>query len=560
MQSIHARFLSSLDERSNGQASALMAAAVSPGLTDAATAGLDADAISASVAESLGLEYHSVLDEQQAHADFVARVPISFARQHAVMALRGADAKVFLAMSDLRDWPLLRTLRKVLGVHLSPLLARRDEILRVVNTAYENQTGQAQQAIEQVNGQDLMQELQHVANEDLLDVDSRAPVIKLVNLMLFEAVKRRASDVHIQPYEDRLVVRLRIDGVLYDVFSPPKALQEEILSRVKIMGQMNIAERRLPQDGRATVEVGQRVIDLRIATLPTTFGERAVIRLLDKSNRLYRLDDLGMPEPVRDGYKKLINQDHGIVLVSGPTGSGKSTTLYAALQEINSQEMNILTLEDPIEYRLEGISQTQISEKKGMTFATGLRNVLRQDPDVIMVGEIRDGETAHMAIQSALTGHLVFSTLHTNDAAGAVARMLDLGVEPYLLASSLLGVLAQRLVRRVCPLCRRPYEPSQAELEHWGLAKERRAMSFFRGAGCDECMNTGFRGRLGIFELLTIDENIRELILQRAKASSIASVGLESGMITLREDGVRKTCSGETTMDEILRVAGLHEF
>jgi len=324
---------------------------------------------------------------------------------------------------------------------------------------------------------------------------------------------------------------------------------------------MNIAERRLAQDGRATVEVGDRIVDLRIATLPTSFGERAVIRLLDKSIRLYGLAELGMPAGILDTFGRLIRMDHGIVLVTGPTGSGKSTTLYAALQEINSTAMNILTLEDPIEYRLEGISQTQVSDRKGMTFASGLRHVLRQDPDIIMVGEIRDRDTAQMAIQSALTGHLVFSTLHTNDAAGAVARMLDLGVEPYLLASSLLGVLAQRLVRQICPSCKRPYTPTDKDWRLWGARADTVAsQSLYRGDGCAECLDTGYHERIGVFELLEINDLVRELIIQCGTAASIKSVAVTAGMTTLRTDGIAKAVAGTTTMDEVARVTGRDEI
>ncbi|MHC4717339.1 MAG: GspE/PulE family protein, partial [Planctomycetota bacterium] len=408
--------------------------------------------VAQAAAECLGLDYSESLSDVPVSGEFISTVPISFARRHGLVGLAGGNGEMSLAMCDLAQWPQLQALAKIMGKRIRPVFAPRTEILRTINAAYQQQSGAAERVIEQLDGQEVMAELRQVSGrEDLLDVASRAPVIKLVNLMLFEAVKRRASDVHVQPHEDTLVVRLRVDGVLFDVYRPPKSLQQEIISRIKVMGGMNIAERRLAQDGRATVEVGDRVVDLRIATLPTSFGERAVIRLLDKSARLYQLDQLGMPAEVLTPFGGLVRRDHGIILVTGPTGSGKSTTLYAALQEIDSAQMNVLTVEDPIEYQLEGISQTQVNERKGMTFAGALRHVLRQDPDIIMLGEIRDRETARMAIQSALTGHLVFSTLHTNDAPGAVARLLDLDLEPYLVASSLLAVLAQRLVRRICP-------------------------------------------------------------------------------------------------------------
>jgi general secretion pathway protein E len=392
--------------------------------------------------------------------------------------------------------------------------------------------------------------------EDLLNVSDRAPVIKLVNLILFEAVQQEASDIHVQPYEDRLIVRLRIDGVLFDAFTLPMGVQDEVVSRIKVMARMNIAEKRLPQDGRATVQVGDRVIDLRVSSVPASHGERVVIRLLDKSARLYSLSELGMNEATCRRFVQLIGIEHGLILVTGPTGSGKTTTLYAALGQINSTQHNIITLEDPIEYQLDGISQIQISEKKGMTFAGGLRSVLRQDPDVIMVGEIRDHETAVMAIQAALTGHLVFSTLHTNDAASAVTRLLDLGIEPYLVGSSLAGVLAQRLVRRVCQQCAEPYLPLGIELATLRSAPTAEEKSRFRkSAGCPACRGTGYHGRVGCFELLSVDENVRRLVQAHALASEINDAARCAGMHSLRDDGLVKVAAGQTTLEEVIRVS-----
>ena len=558
----HDRFAAAIESRLNGQLETVAGKAEllrSP--AGARQAKVEQRDIAAATAEALDRPFAEDLTERPVSHEFLTAVPIAFARRHAVIGLAAENGCMPVAVSDLGQWGQLQTLGKLLGKRIEPLFAPREEILRTINAAYQQQAGQAQRVIEQLDTGDLMDELRAAAqNEDLLDVASRAPVIKLVNLTLLEAVKRRASDVHVQPYEDRLVVRFRVDGVLYDAFAPPVSLQSEVISRIKVMGGMNIAERRLAQDGRATVEVGDRIVDLRISTLPTSFGERAVIRLLDKSIRLYELPELGMPPGVLTGFRRLIGHDHGIVLVTGPTGSGKSTTLYAALQELNSKELNILTLEDPIEYRLDGISQTQVSDRKGMTFASGLRYVLRQDPDIIMVGEIRDTETARMAIQSALTGHLVFSTLHTNDAAGAVARMLDLGAEPYLVASSLLGVLAQRLVRRVCPACRRPFTPTADELRRWDAGEAVAGKQLSRGEGCGACLDSGYRERLGIFELLTISEPIREMILHRQKASTIKARAVEEGMTTLRGAGIAKAIEGHTTMDEVARVTGRDEF
>jgi general secretion pathway protein E len=506
-------------------------------------------------AVELGIDQLTDLSQHAASALFMEKVPIGFARRHCVFGLAAEGSHVPVAMAHIANLELLQVLSRYLGKPVRPVLASGEQILGAINAAYQQRTGQAQSFIEHLDRQDVLAELEQLGQrEDLLDVSSRAPVIKLVNLMLFEAVQSRASDVHVQPYEERLIVRLRIDGVLYDAFELPKHLQEEVISRVKIMGRMNIAEKRLAQDGRATVQVGDRVIDLRIASLPTSFGERVVIRLLDKSVRLYSLEEVGMDTLTMQAFRQLIFIEHGILLVTGPTGSGKTTTLYAALQEINSTERNILTLEDPIEYQLEGISQTQVSDRKGMTFASGLRNVLRQDPDIIMVGEIRDHETAVMAIQSALTGHLVFSTLHTNDAASAITRLLDLGIEPYLIASSVVGVLAQRLVRRICPQCSRPASPDMAELRRLGLDGQRDIGRIRSGDGCNGCRRTGYSGRVGIFELLVVDEAVRRQIAACATASQIKAAALEGGMKTLKDDGVTKVLGGITTIEEVLRV------
>jgi general secretion pathway protein E len=378
-------------------------------------------------------------------------------------------------------------------------------------------------------------------------------VIKLVNLMLFDAAKRRASDVHVQPLEEGLVVRLRIDGVLFDHLHPGKHLHDEIVSRIKVMGGMDIAEKRLPQDGRTTVRVGQRLIDVRISTIPTAHGERVVLRLLDKGARLYDLTELGMADDVLQRFEELVGRSHGMILMTGPTGSGKSTTLYAALQRIDYKQLNVVTLEDPIEYHLAGISQTQVSERKGMTFATGLRNVLRQDPDVIMVGEIRDQETARLAVQSALTGHLVLSTLHTNDAVGAIARLLDLGIEPYLVADALLGVGAQRLVRLICLKCKQSVQVDPREADALGLNGEDRT-GIHQGIGCEACGGTGYHDREALVELLTVDERVRALIHERAPAGEIRTATIRAGMRSLRREGIRKILAGRTTPAEVLRV------
>jgi general secretion pathway protein E len=398
-------------------------------------------------------------------------------------------------------------------------------------------------------------------SEDVLDIAYKAPIIKLVNMLFFEALRMRASDIHLQPYEDKLQVRYRIDGILHDTQIVPKKVQEAVISRIKVMGRMDIAERRLPQDGRTTIRVSDAEVDVRISSVPTSHGERIVMRLLDKSARLYELTELGLGKRNQDLVDSLIHYSHGIIFVTGPTGSGKTTTLYAALQRINSLEKNILTIEDPIEYNLQDVSQIQVATKKGLTFASGLRSLLRQDPDIMMVGEVRDVETARIAIQSALTGHLVFSTLHTNDAPGAITRMLDIGVEPYLVSSSLIGVIAQRLVRLICERCKEPYKPTEAELQEIGLSlSDIRDGYTYIGKGCHHCMGTGYWNRTGIYEVLPISSNTRELIINRVGANTIKQEAVKEGMATLRMDGARKVIQGITTIGEVLRVTQLDMF
>ncbi len=490
-------------------------------------------------------------------AEFIKRVPIGFARSKQVLGLATDDGPMRIAMAHPSDHQTRDILRRWLGgaIRVSPV--RPEQIGPAINHAYGQQTGTAQAFVEQIDRDRVIEEVKDLdSREDLLNVSDRAPVIKLVNLLLFEAVQQQASDIHIQPYEDRLVVRMRIDGVLFDTFDLPAGVRSEVVSRVKVMGRMNIAEKRLPQDGRATVQIGDRVIDLRVSTVPASHGERVVIRLLDKSARLYTLGELGMDRDTLKRFTRLIGVEHGLVLVTGPTGSGKSTTLYASLGQINAKSRNVITLEDPIEYQLDGISQIQISDKKGMTFASGLRSVLRQDPDIVMIGEIRDQETAVMAIQAALTGHMVFSTLHTNDAASAVTRLLDLGIEPYLVSSSLVGVLAQRLVRRVCSDCAAPYTPRHEELDALRIQPTVEETAGYRkGAGCDACRGTGYHGRVGIFELLAVDDELRSLVHDRATATSINASAKRAGMHALVDDGLDKVGRGLTTLEEVMRVS-----
>lgn len=391
--------------------------------------------------------------------------------------------------------------------------------------------------------------------EDLLDVSDEAPVIKLVNLILFQAVKERASDIHIEPFQKELIVRYRIDGILYQRLSPPKRYQSAIVSRLKVMAKLDIAEKRLPQDGRIPIKIADKDIDIRVSIIPTTFGERVVLRLLDKSSILLGLEEIGLSPAQLHTVDDLIHRSNGILFVTGPTGSGKTTTLYAALSRINSPDKNIITIEDPVEYQLWGIGQIQVNPKIGLTFAQGLRSVLRHDPDVILVGEVRDTETAEIAIQAALTGHLVFSTLHTNDAASAATRLLDMGVEPFLVASVVRAIVAQRLVRVICPECKEGYPPNGEALREIGISSfQLEGGVVYRGRGCPACSETGYRGRSGIYEMLIVSDAIRHLIMEKADSTSICRQAVEEGMKTLREDGAQKVIAGLTTLEEVVRV------
>jgi general secretion pathway protein E len=457
--------------------------------------------------------------------------------------------RLLVALSDPTDFSRLHALEVVVGREVQPFLAKEKEITGRIEALFGNgqgiDSGSAATAVREIEGGEE-DEVEH-----LRDMASETPVIRLVNQILGRALERRASDVHIEPFENQLKVRYRIDGILYEVDPPPRPLRAAIISRLKILAQLNIAERRLPQDGRIKLKIGGKDVDLRVATIPTLYGESVVIRLLERAQIFTDLESLGFPPVMLQAFAGMISKPHGMLLVTGPTGSGKTTTLYAALQKINDPGKKIITIEDPVEYQLGGVNQIPVRPQIGLTFANGLRSIVRQDPDVIMVGEIRDFETAEIAVQAALTGHLVLSTLHTNDAAGAVSRLLEMGVQDYLLASSLLGVLAQRLVRRLCPDCRqeRPFEASQVE----GFNGERPS-KLWEAAGCESCSATGYMGRIGIFELLPATPEICRLILQRADAASIRNLAMKQGMRLLREDGWQKIKTGVTTLAEVLRV------
>jgi len=504
-----------------------------------------------------GLKFSSTLPTGELQTEFTEHVPIQFLKKYSMVPVIIGD-DTMIAINDPLLFQPIDDLRLLLGLNgTEVVLASNANILSAINLAYDMSQRSAEQVIEGMHEEDTDSIISEIVETgDLLDDTSDAPIIKLVNLMLSQAVKGRASDIHIEPSQTKLKIRYRVDGILYDMLSPPKHIQSTLISRIKIMASMNIAEKRLPQDGRIEIRIGDKNIDIRVSTIPIAFGERVVLRLLDKTTILLRVADLGMPEENLKIFDELIRSAHGIMLVTGPTGSGKTTTLYAALTSINTTDVNIITIEDPVEYQIEGIGQIQVNPKIDLTFANGLRSIVRQDPDVILVGEIRDLETAEIGIQSALTGHLVFSTLHTNDSASAVTRLIDMGLEPFLITSSVLAIFAQRLVRQICPDCKEAYTPDEESLQGIGITPEMAAgRQVYRGNGCATCLQTGYKGRTGIFELMLMDDKIKNLILKTSDSNAIKRMAVEEGgMITLRQDGAKRVLDGTTTIEEVFRV------
>ncbi|MCD6265612.1 MAG: type II secretion system ATPase GspE [Deltaproteobacteria bacterium] len=503
-----------------------------------------------------GLPLWPAISTEDMDTSFTERIPIQFLKKYKMVPVVKSDG-VYIAVNDPTLFQPLDDLHMILGWDgVETVLAPYSAILSAINFAYDMSSDSAEQVIQDMHEEDRDMIISAVEETgDLLDDTSDAPIIKLVNLMLSQAVKARASDIHIEPYQNRIKVRYRVDGILYDMLSPPKHVQSTLISRIKIMARLNIAEKRLPQDGRIEIKIGDKNVDIRVSTIPTAFGERIVLRLLDKTNVLLKVSDLGMSDQGLKVFNGLIKSAHGIILVTGPTGSGKTTTLYAALSSINNPDINIITIEDPIEYQIEGIGQIQVNPKIDITFANGLRSIVRQDPDVILVGEIRDLETAEIAIQAALTGHLVFSTLHTNDSASAVTRLIDMGIEPFLVTSSVIAILAQRLVRNVCNECKEEYVPDQESLENIGITPEMSSgKKIYRAKGCQSCLNTGYKGRTGIFELMILDDAIKSLILKTSDSNAIKKKAVNQGMKTLRQDGAMKVLNGITTVEEILRI------
>ncbi len=516
--------------------------------------GLSASALIRALAKQFDLTYLTSIPTGTGTSELLGRLPLEYVREQCIFPLHLSDTSLQLVMTDPTNSTPINDLAALTGCRIEICLATEEEILRAINHAYAEQAGDSASFAPDLddNDNDLAATL---GPTDLLDSSDEAPIIRFVNGLIARASRERASDIHLEPFETEMIIRYRIDGVLYEILRPPQKARAAIISRIKILSGLNIAEKRLPQDGRFRVRIAGRDVDIRVSSLPTAFGERLVLRLLEKSSNVIDLAQIGLDEQLQQQVDQLIRQPHGIFLVTGPTGSGKTTTLYAALSRLNDRSKNIITIEDPIEYQLSGVGQIQVNSKIDLTFAAGLRSILRQDPDIIMVGEIRDSETAEIAVQSALTGHMVFSTLHTNDSAGALTRLLDMKIEPFLVSSAVTGILAQRLVRKLCPDCRSSYTPSEEMIRHFaGFVPDQTDLKFFRSSGCDACQQIGYRGRTGIYELLHLTDEIRELLMAGADASSIRHSAQKAGMLSLRQDGLKKARAGETSLEEVLRV------
>lgn len=491
--------------------------------------------------------------------EVISLIPEKVASQFKLIPISKSDDELIIAMANPLDVYAIDFVRGHTKIKkIKSLLAPEEDILNTINSYYE--LGEYEDIIEKLGTEVVFKEDEEEEDSNKLEAISKeAPIIQLVNILIVQGVKDRASDIHIEPNEKGLLIRFRIDGMLHDVRTLPNTIKSAIVSRIKILAKMDIAERRLPQDGRFQVKFGTREVDLRVSTIPTVFGEKVVLRLLDKSKGLIKLEQLGfIPEQLEE-FKSIISKSYGIILLTGPTGSGKTTTLYAALNQVNSKDKNIITVEDPVEYKLNRINQIQIMPKINLTFANTLRSILRQDPDIIMVGEIRDAETAQIAVQAALTGHLVLSTLHTNDAASAITRLIDMDVETFLISSSVIGVIAQRLVRVICEKCKEEYIPGKDVLSGLDIKANSNGddkIKFYRGTGCSLCKNTGYFGRTSIYELIVLDEEIKALIISKASSNIIKDAAIKKGMKTLKDNGLEKALQGITTIEEVLRVAG----
>lgn len=511
-------------------------------------------------AEQMNIAFIDRITEQMADLALLGKVPLKFLRQHIVIPVV-IDSKKTIITANPRDLQPLDDLALLMAGDIEYAVALDSVISEAINKYYPLET--SKEMVDELRGKEeegIELESMSFDDKDILEMANDAPIVKLVNHVIFQAVKEDASDIHIEPFEKELRIRYRIDGRMYQRVVPPKRYQGAIVSRIKIMSHMNIAEKRIPQDGRIQIRVGDKPFDIRVSVLPCNFGERVVMRLLDKSKGAVELEKLNMSTRDFTVLKKIIYRPNGIILVSGPTGSGKTTTLYSILNRLNEPEVNIITVEDPVEYTINGIGQVQVNQKVGLTFASALRSILRQDPDVVLIGEIRDGETAQIATQAALTGHLVLSTIHTNSAAGTVTRLIDMGVEPFLISSSLICVISQRLVRRLCAKCKQVYKPAPEMVARLGLPKADAAtISFYQPKGCDECLQTGYRGRMALFEVMEVNDDIGRLIIERADSSVVQKKAIEQGMTLLGVDGIRSIKQGLTSIDEVLSVAYVQE-
>ncbi len=486
------------------------------------------------------------LSDAAIQPEATALINVNLARKYTLLPIRKENSSLIIAMADPLDFYAIDDVRTVTGLMVKPVIALKEQILEAIEKSFQ---GDAAKAV----AREIKTERKPGANEEtelLLEEIKKAPVVRLVQSILQYAIRKNASDIHIEPMEDEMRVRIRQDGELQEAMRTPVSAHSAVVTRIKIMAHLDIAEKRLPQDGRIEEMIDGKSVDMRISIMPTVFGEKIVIRLLNKSDMILTKEDLGLANDNAEIFQKIIKSPNGMVLVTGPTGSGKTTTLYAVLKELNNPALNILTIEDPVEYQMEGVNHTQVNTKAGMTFASGLRAILRQDPDIIMVGEIRDSETAQIAIRAAITGHLVLSTVHTNDSASTISRLVDMGIEPFLLSSSLVGIVAQRLVKRLCPKCREPYTASKSEMNYLGLEQGK---TIYRRKGCSHCNFAGYKGRTAIFEIMAIDRRIRELIDSRATADEIRDAAVQAGMTNLRQNCTRLVLDGVTSMDELMR-------
>lgn len=523
--------------------------------------GINEQDLAKALAEKFECPYVPEITEQMTDPEVISQIPLKFLREQAIMPIKLEGDTVTLVSANPYNFQPLDELSSLLKIAYHIAVAPQSVIVDAINKYYPYES--SKEVIEGLEDEkEFSSDLDFAAinEEDILGMASEAPIIKLVNHILYQGVKQEASDIHIEPFEKELRVRYRIDGILYPSITPPKRAQAAIASRIKIMANLNIAEKRHPQDGRIQIKIADKAIDIRVSILPTVYGERIVMRLLDKAKTFKALNELGLSDRDYRVLMQAIEQPNGIILVTGPTGSGKTSTLYAILNKLNNPDVNIVTVEDPVEYQMVGVGQVQVQDKIGLTFAAALRSILRQDPDIVMIGETRDQETAQIAIQASLTGHLVLTTLHTNSSAASITRLIDMGIEPFLIASSVVAIMAQRLVRRLCPVCKEKYTPTPEVLKRIGISEaEAKTITFYKPVGCKECLNTGYSGRIPLFEIMVMTNPIARLTIERADTSRIQDAAIKDGMTLLIHDGIEKIKKGLTTIEEVLSVATTQE-